>query len=140
MGLDMYLSAKRFYWHDEELPEIKNVPEGFSVSQIEVQAMYWRKANAIHNWFVENVQDGEDDCRSCSVSREQLEKLADICEQVATHKIAPEEGLPTINGFFFGDTEYGEYYFEEVERTAKELKTILSSFDDTWRFEYMASW
>ena len=23
---------------------------------------YWRKANAIHGWFVRNVQNGKDDC------------------------------------------------------------------------------
>ena len=44
---------------------------------------YWRKANEIHNWFVENVQDGEDDC--CyhnEVTKETLEELLDICQTV----------------------------------------------------------
>ena len=26
------------------------------------QIASWRKANAIHKWFVDNVQDGVDDC------------------------------------------------------------------------------
>lgn len=44
---------------------------------------YWRKANQIHNWFVEHVQDGEDDC--CyhnEVTKELLEELLDTCEEV----------------------------------------------------------
>lgn len=57
MGLDMYLSKK-------------------------IYVGYWRKANQIHKWFVENVQDGEDDCKEYYVSREQLEKLREDCQTV----------------------------------------------------------
>ncbi len=45
------------------------------VSYIEERAGYWRKANAIHNWFVKNVQEGEDNCRDYDVSQEQMEDL-----------------------------------------------------------------
>ena len=47
------------------------------------QVGYWRKANQIHNWFVEHVQDGEDDCayhHECT--REVLEELLDTCKTV----------------------------------------------------------
>lgn len=44
---------------------------------------YWRKANQIHNWFVENVQDGIDDCSYHNeVTKEILEELLDICQRV----------------------------------------------------------
>lgn len=44
------------------------------------QVGYWRKANHIHNWFVENVQDGEDDCRyHGEVTKEDLEELLVSC-------------------------------------------------------------
>lgn len=43
---------------------------------------YWRKANHIHAWFVDNVQDGEDDCKKYSVSRDQLAKLYEIVDRV----------------------------------------------------------
>lgn len=47
------------------------------------QVGYWRKANAIHDWFVRNVQDGEDDCHYHNeVTKEILEELLDICETV----------------------------------------------------------
>jgi len=32
------------------------------VVTIELDYAYWRKANQIHNWFVENVKDGVDNC------------------------------------------------------------------------------
>ena len=43
---------------------------------------YWRKANQIHNWFVNNVQDGKDDCGCYPVSKEQIEELLDTCREV----------------------------------------------------------
>jgi hypothetical protein len=47
--------------------------------------------------------------------------------------------LPTASGFFFGSTEYDEYYFEELERTERELNELLR--DKTWDYlEYQASW
>lgn len=61
---------------------------------------YWRNANAIHFWFVENVQDGEDDCDiHREVTKEDLEELRDLCIEVVT-------GCPLIvakiqNGYSF---------------------------------------
>jgi hypothetical protein len=52
------------------------------ISTVEEEVMYWRKANHIHNWFVEHVQDGVDDQRSYYVSWEQLEHLLDDCKKV----------------------------------------------------------
>lgn len=43
---------------------------------------YWRKANHIHNWFVNNVQNGEDDCNHYIVTKEQLINLLDVCKKV----------------------------------------------------------
>ena len=52
------------------------------ISGITEQIAYWRKANMIHKWFVDNVQDGEDDCREYYVSREQLALLVETCKEV----------------------------------------------------------
>lgn len=43
---------------------------------------YWRKANQIHNWFVQNVQDGEDDCGIYEVTQSKLIELRDTCQKV----------------------------------------------------------
>ena len=53
MGLDMYLI--RGTWEDDH-----------------EEVGYWRKANQIHKWFVDNVQDGVDDCGEYKVTKEQL--------------------------------------------------------------------
>jgi hypothetical protein len=95
MGLDMYLTKRHYVknWdrmqpkdrHDIRVkrggkarPDIK--PE--RISEIVEDVGYWRKANAIHKWFVEHVQGGRDDCGHYYVSREQLEQLKSACDKV----------------------------------------------------------
>lgn len=53
-----------------------------SISFVEEEVMYWRKANHIHGWFVANVQNGEDDCGRYEISTNQLRQLLDTCERV----------------------------------------------------------
>ncbi len=52
------------------------------ISRITEEVACWRKANQIHKWFVDNVQDGNDDCKEYYVSRDQLKELLSLCEQV----------------------------------------------------------
>jgi hypothetical protein len=140
MGLDMYLNAKRFYWSHEETPEIKDVPDGYKVRYIEVEAAYWRKANAIHQWFVENVQDDVDDCETYSVSRDQLRQLVSVCKEVLEDVSKADELLPTADGFFFGDTSYEEYYVHCLNETIDQIEKALLTFPFDWHFEYHSSW
>lgn len=160
MGLDMYLEARRFvsgYSHsgEEENQLFNDLAKTIGMEQahderyitVNVNVAYWRKANAIHDWFVKNVQDGEDDCRSYYVSREKLQELHDLCLKVVkagTQEVA-EELLPTASGFFFGDTAYDEYYFEQVDWTAKRLAEILRTIPEKSGmtgvdFYYNSSW
>ena len=47
------------------------------------QVGYWRKANAIHSWFVDNVQNGIDDCDYHNeVTEVMLQLLKATCEAV----------------------------------------------------------
>lgn len=51
--------------------------------RIKEEVGYWRKANQIHNWFVENIQDGVDDCDyHREVREEDFLELLDICKRV----------------------------------------------------------
>jgi hypothetical protein len=85
MGLDMYLSKKFYVWRDKreklEISGIKEL-EGQEVKELVMDAGYWRKANAIHGWFVEHVQDGEDDCKEYMVSKEDMQLLLDTVNKV----------------------------------------------------------
>lgn len=151
MGLDMYLSAERYLWtHDTEdkmiSDQVANLlglrfdQERGRVTTIRAEAMYWRKANAIHRWFVENVQGGEDNCQPYYVSREQLIALRDQCKAVSRKEVCATETLPTESGFFFGSTDYDEYYWNDIDNTIMGIDQALETFDENWEFSYQASW
>jgi len=154
MGLDMYLTAKRYLWsHSEQDKEIaKRIADlvevepdfgskfrgaSFCPKEISIEAMYWRKANMIHQWIVDNVQDGEDNCQEYYVQREDLETLLAECVNALTNRDG--DILPPSSGFFFGSTEIDEYYWQDLEDTVKGLEKALSLSDD-WAFYYQASW
>lgn len=174
MGLDMYLYSKKYIskysgekYQDKlnELkamfPEIKSTGNLDSV-EVKFEAGYWRKANHIHNWFVENVQDGEDNCASYYVGEESLEELKSLCikanEYLDSLKKEHNEEYPdcytfkdidedeiekilkTTSGFFFGGTEYDKWYYESNKDTIKIIDYCLGLAKDGWDFEYSSSW
>ena len=143
MGLDMYLSAKRYLWEkDREGIEVKgfDIPAPLELCEVRCRAAYWRKANQIHGWFVRNLQGGEDNCRPFDVTREDLQALVDLCRKVLANRKLASKLLPPNEGFFFGNYEYDDYYFDELQRTADELTALLEALDDSWSFEYQSSW
>ena len=155
MGLDMYLSAKRYLWSDKDKDVAQQVGEiigvdgdpekrfngaSLVVKEISLQAMYWRKANAIHGWFVEIVQDGEDNCREYEVDKEQLETLRDLCKDILEHPDAErDEDLEPTEGFFFGSYNKDEWYYKDLKDTVEGLDKVLA-LPDEYSFTYQASW
>ncbi len=150
MGLDMYLIGKKHLYSDTEIaasitnmfPELIELQKSGTrawqpnpVRNVNVEIGYWRKANAIHNWFVNNVQDGVDDCGEYNVSREQLSLLKELCGVAKNDPVK----LPTISGFFFGSSHYDEYYFDSLDLTIEIIDTSLK-FPDGWEFYYQSSW
>lgn len=150
MGLDMYLHAKRyvssFDEQDKELAAVIKAEKVKGMDKLELrflvaEALYWRKANHIHHWFVINVQDGEDDCGHYHVSREKLTELLNVCHQVLADKSKAADLLPLAEGFFFGGNTYEDWYFEDVKFTITHLEELLSDADlERWDFEYHSSW
>lgn len=136
------------------------------------QIGYWRKANHIHKWFVENIQDGVDECGTYEVTKDKLEELLNICKNVLNSsklvdgKIAngkslkdgewhtnyvdgkyiedssiAEELLPTSSGFFFGGTDYDEWYYRDVEYTVEIIENVFKTIDFEHEIVmYSSSW
>ena len=153
MGLDMYLTRKTYVkqWSHqapEEQFEITITKGGkpydgidlTNITNIEEEVGYWRKANQIHRWFVENVQGGVDDCGEYSVSKSELETLRNICKEVSNDHSKADELLPAASGFFFGSTEYNEWYFDGVEGTIEMLDKIISETNPNQDIYYSSSW
>src|SRR5690554_7634986 len=184
MGLDMHL-YKRVYIGNQHtknkneqlaisLPKNQDkrffkIKEGDinqdKISYIIEEIMYWRKANSIHNWFVDNVQGGNADYGEYYVSSEIIERLVKECKEDVEYlksleytdvghiySFDKEEeveygiygnvdesklNLVTTRGFFFGSTEYSELYVRMLEDTIQKLEPAIGSEHD---FYYTSSW
>ena len=154
MGLDQFLTKKTYVknWNHMSDDEKHTVSvEGKSSKQIKPERItyieeeigYWRKANQIHNWFVNNVQNGNDNCGTYYVDADNLEELSNLCKEVLADHSKAEELLPTTPGFFFGGTEYDEWYFKDLEKTVEVIDGILTEMkenDAYYEFYYDSSW
>jgi hypothetical protein len=156
MGLDMYLYAKKFVssssWaKEDDRKKIKSIArlmkgtkflieDDLQFAEVKLQVAYWRKANAIHKYFVDNCAGGKDECQDTYVEREQLQDLLNRCKTILEDHSKAGELLPSQGGFFFGSTDYDERYFSDLQSTVPVLEKILKESPEDWEFEYKASW
>lgn len=162
MGLDMFLELRKHEYQSAfyktknctiKLTFPKELKDFFgdcteSVTRdTSYRVGYWRKANAIHNWFVTNCAQGVDDGSTMIVSAEKLKDLLELCNRVLKDPSIAAELLPTKEGFFFGSTDYDEVYFEKLKSTVKILEPVIrfldtktNKGDSSWTAEYSASW
>lgn len=109
MGLDQYLFAKRTYYKPyngrpaddhQAILDVCGI-SGFvadsEMTTVMAQVGYWRKANAIHGWIVNNCADGVDECQTIRISREQLEQLRFHCKAIMDMGEIPEPVVHTIS-------------------------------------------
>lgn len=143
MGLDMYLKGKVYLDYNStnraEIAKMIDLPE-FEANSVEIELGYWRKANHIHKWFVDNVQNGVDNCGEYFVRKADLEMLLTVCEQVLKNVTNANTLLPTQSGFFFGSVEYDDWYIEDVQDTIEIIKRALSLDSKLIDFYYRSSW
>lgn len=156
MGLDMYLTRHIHvcnYSFDTAGQQMSAAimqalgikhPEHYANGSINIDlpAAYWRKANAIHGWFVQNVQGGNDDCRRYPVTHDQLNELRTLCQDALEGK-HPKSALPPTDGFFFGNTSDDEYYREYLKHTIEQLDRVLdpaNAVSEHDYFYYQSSW
>ena len=150
MGLDMYLYARKHIANFDFIPgdrkqntEIKNAL-GFSANDFEsvavsLEVAYWRKANYIHKWFVDNVQEGIDNCGEYWVSNEKMQELYDTCVRALETKDATI--LSPTDGFFFGSTDIDQWYWDDIESTKENIKSLLEDKRLVeYDFYYRSSW
>lgn len=115
MGLDMYLDVTDM------------------VTNQVIETVTWRKANAIHWWFVKNTGEGT------GFDIHDLEVLYNTLVELTPENCSVN--LPTFKGPFFGSYEYDDNYWEKVEYTIHTLKDILDRYEGKEvYFVYTSSW
>lgn len=162
MGLDMYLikrKKEKKKLTDDELWGFDN------------ELIYWRKSNEVHNYLCsmgEKIEDERSYKISKEVLQVLLDKCNEILDKVIIEKGKVKNGqtfkngkwediledgeiivnvdeiskiLPTTSGFFFGSTEYDQYYLEDIKYTKERLENIINTIDfDNEDVYYLASW
>ena len=132
MGLDMWLAKRGKTSKEDEGREI----------------CYWRKANAILNWFDHNLEsvkqqeypkemeildrEGVRSCTPYRVEKEELEKLLSDCKKLLNGERTADsipEDLQRVSGFFFGSIEIDDWYWEDIQDTVKMLEKELPEID-----------
>ena len=164
MGLDMYFYARKTTyksfskWDEPDSAGEANYPEdlktfsdyiydrNFKSVQTETsyQIGYFRKFNALHSYIVKTFANGIDDCQDIILYKEDVEQIKKVLDEVLNAHQQVEKAkelLPTQSGFFFGGTDYDEYYFEDVKVAADLMQSLLDNFDfDKYQLIYEASW
>lgn len=112
MGLDMYLGARR--------------ADGI------VQIGYWRKANAIHGWFVRECADGVDECQEITVTREQLAQLRTDCNNELANRdnaVPTDESARVIVNPPNSGQELMDFIMENMKEQENLIGTTMTSGD-----------
>ena len=157
MGLDMYLYRKEyvstFAWSQDEravkeanlhavIANHFNVDPSMGGIYVDICVAYWRKANAIHGWFVNTLAGGVDECQPIYVSLDKLIELRELANSVVLAPAMAGDILPPQAGFFFGSSDIDEWYINDMKNTVEMLDKIISSVspDEYPTFFYQASW
>ena len=154
MGLDSYL-----YTASKELANtVADWMEEQNYDEIDVQWCrtkgmigYWRKYSAIHNWMVENIQGGTDDCGLYELSYTDLKELHKVVTK--EHDNPGTTDFQPVNGFFFNPSnidEWNQGHLDDTYKFLNFLMTQVSEFNDdsihangeNWdaRIAYQSSW
>jgi hypothetical protein len=151
MGLDMYLHKKYYVMNwDHTEPERRH----------HITIKRGGKKSPIHN--CQAIYVSRDDLKKLLHTIDEVLRKSKLKPGaiVNGHKYDPKEGmtpivakegviidsgaaselLPTQDGFFFGGTDYDEFYYGDLVFTKKELERLMAEEHDGGEFYYEASW
>lgn len=153
MGLDIrFEKAKRHRVEEteERLNEIKKEFENpnYSVKKFHSlkneydelnpwkEVAYFRKVNFLLPFF----EYGEN-CSRLEIDGYKIDELLVKCKQVLEDNSLAETLLPTQGGFFFGNTEYNDWYFYYVKEVYDKFSEIAEDFNsDEDMLSMVCSW
>lgn len=136
MGLDIYFYRVK----KADADNMTNTREVVDLINRGLDCAYFRKANFIYAYF-DHLIDSDTEC--CIVCKDEIESLFDACSLLLerqNEKDFAEEVLPTCGGFFFGSTEYDDWYYENVESCYEQMKIILDEWQDGDAIVIWFSW
>lgn len=99
---------------------------------------YFRKVNCVYRYFEDRLED-----EACLVTYKDLCDLMNRATRIiqARSKEVAEDLLPTRSGFFFGGTDYDEWYYVQMKEILEQCSKMLLEFTDPKDIMYVCmSW
>ena len=101
---------------------------------------YYRKVNFLVQFVQSKMDHQMEDCEHVPLTIEQLTDLQDKCKKVLDDHSKANDLLPTCSGFFFGGTNYDEYYFQEVQQVYDDVSELLGEMKEGETATFWAWW
>ena len=155
MGLDIFFHKRTYNQHNPNEP-ISIDEDGEKHYEEMPEIAYFRKVNFLMSFFdyyekCEDEGNMEGDCCYVPISEDEISALIDACSETIKRRKeiekAVKEGididdlpLQPESGFFFGSTDYDEWFFEDVKEVKKKFKAILSDLKDDEEVFMYAWW
>lgn len=90
---------------------------------------YFRKVNFLIPFF-ENYFDVKlENLKDLEITKSSIKELKDRCERVLNARTLVKDLLPTQGGFFFGNINYDEYYYDDVVDVLDNCNALLQEFE-----------
>lgn len=101
-------------------------------------AAYFRKVNCLFRYFEDKLID---QCY-CVVCKDDISDIVSRAKTVLKdrNKETSMRLLPTRDGFFFGSTDYDEWYYNQIEVVERKLSKVLKEWKDSDTMFVIMSW
>lgn len=129
MGLDISVIKIHVDQEDQNKTE-----EEIYNTKLGEEILYYRKVNFLIPFFEDSILYEEAGFILSSVHKDEIKNLIDFCEMVLKNREKAPEILPTEEGFFFGSTEYDDYYFKCVQNVLNDFKMLLKDFEEDCKY------
>ena len=121
-----------------ELPELEKLLDNEIEGHFEPYNAYFRKVNFLFKYFEDRGK--MIDQYYAFVEKEDVEDIIDKCQRINKDHGLAHTLLPTQEGFFFGSTDYNEYYFYDIQDCLRQMKQYLKLFKGEGTGYVIFSW
>ena len=121
-----------------DLPELEEKVKEWTKGHYEPYDAYFRKVNFLFKYYEDRGK--MHDQYYAFTDKEDIDDIIDKCERVLRNHGLAHQLLPTQEGFFFGSTDYDEWYFRDVKNCLKQMKAYRKLFKDGVTGYVIFSW
>ena len=103
-----------------DLPELEELVKKNVDGYYEPYDAYFRKVNFLFAYY-QNIGKMVDEYYAFT-DKDDIDDIISRCERVLKDHALANELLPTQSGFFFGSTDFDQWYFDDVKDCLRQMK------------------